>query len=61
VQLENGGMGLKTEKQLEKQNVPDSAIIGNLKDLQNKFIIEPNLNTNDPFFKQQSDKAANKN
>lgn len=59
VELENGGMGLKTEKQMEKQNIPDEAVIGNLKDLYNKFIIEPNMKTDDPFFKQQSEKAAN--
>lgn len=59
VQLENGEMGLKTEKQMEKQNIPDDAVIGNLKDLQNRFIIEPNMKTDDDWIKQQRDKAAN--
>lgn len=59
VELENGGMSLKTEKQMEKQNIPDESVVGNLKDLYNKFIVTPNMKKDDDFFKQSSEKAEN--
>ena len=50
VELENGDMVLKTDNAIRKQNIPQQAIVGNLKDLYNEFVLEKGRGINDRFF-----------
>lgn len=47
IQNENGDMVLKTQRGLEIDNIPNQAIVGNLKDLYNKLVLPyKSINTN---------------
>ncbi len=58
VELENGEMALKTEKALARQKIPDAAVVGNLRDLYNKFIYEPRMAKDKKYFDDASKNAG---
>ena len=58
IQNEKGDMVLKTPRGIEIDNIPDQAVVGNLKDLYNKLVV-PYRPKQDKLYKQAQDQLKN--